>query len=173
MEKTVESRMAYEGRIIRVRVDQVELANGQTATREVVEHGGAVAVVALNANREVYFVRQYRKPVEKELLEIPAGKLEPGEDPRECATRELAEETGMAPGHLKLLASFYTSPGFASEIIYLYLATELVPARAAGPEDETLQVLCLPLSEALDLVKSGRVEDAKTLVGLLLLQLLT
>ncbi len=169
MEKTVGSRVVYDGRIIRVRVDEVELPGGKTATREVVEHGGAVAVVALTENGEVYFVRQFRKALEKELMEIPAGKLEAGEDPAVCAARELAEETGMAPGRLQLLASFYTSPGFASEKIYVYLATGLVPARAEAPEDEILQAYRLPLGEALALARAGKIEDAKTLVGLLLL----
>ena len=167
-EKTVAREIKYAGKIITVRVDKVELPDGKTASREVVEHPGAAAVLAVNKSGEAFFVRQFRKAVEKELLEIPAGKLEAGEDPRACAARELAEEVGMAANDLRLLAAFYTSPGFAAEKLYVYLATGLHPVASSAPEDEFLEPVRLPLPEAVRMARTGAIEDAKTLVALLL-----
>ncbi|NLZ92899.1 MAG: NUDIX hydrolase, partial [Firmicutes bacterium] len=168
-EKTISSQVIYQGKVVTLRVDKVALINGMTATREVIIHGGAAAVLAVNKDKEVYFVRQYRKAVEKELLEIPAGKLDPGEEPRACAERELAEETGLVAKEMRLLTAVYTSPGFASEKIYLYLATGLRETNNAQPDEgELLTVQKIPLSSALQMVQSGEITDAKTCLALLL-----
>ncbi|MHB1255906.1 MAG: NUDIX hydrolase [Dethiobacteraceae bacterium] len=169
MEKTISTKFIYKGKVINVRVDDVELKNGTLSKREVVEHPGAAAVLAVARDGNVLFVRQFRKAVEKELLEIPAGKLDPGETPAACVTRELAEETGMAAGNLRKIASFYSSPGFASEKLHIFLATELYPGEVAKPvADELLQVQKIPFQEALTMARNGVIEDGKTLVALLL-----
>lgn len=168
MEKTIATKRMFEGKIISVRVDDVELTNGSTSKREVVEHSGAVAVLAVTDNQEAYFVRQYRKPVEEELLEIPAGKLDAGEGPKTCAMRELGEEIGMSAKELRQIAFFYSSPGFASEKMYIYLATGLKPVAVATPEDEILQAEKMPLKDAVAMARNGEIRDGKTLVALLL-----
>lgn len=170
MEKTLSSRVVFRGKIITVRVDEVELQDGSTSKREVVEHSGAVAVLAVDDEKNVLFVRQYRKPVEQELLEIPAGKLEPGEAPEECARRELQEEAGVLPEKLVLLAEYYSSPGFASERLYVYLAGGLSAGTLQRPADEFLTVIKMPYEEALKKAKNGEIRDGKTLIALLLAQ---
>ncbi len=167
-EKTIESRKVYDGKVIRVRLDKVLLPDGREGMREIVEHSGAVAVVPVDHDNRVYFVRQYRKPLEKLLLEIPAGKLEPGEDPQECAKRELAEEIGFTPGELRQMSFMYSSPGFSDEKIYLYLARDLTRYRLENDEGEFLEVECIPLADALDMVLDGTIEDGKTIAGILL-----
>ena len=166
-EKTLSSRRIYEGKIIQVRLDKVCLPDGSESYREIVEHGGAVAIVPLEGE-QVYFVRQYRKPVEKILLEIPAGRLEPGENPEECARRELAEEIGFWPRRLQQLAFFYSSPGFTNEILYLYLAQELEEQQAEKDAGEFLEIVKIPFSEALKKISSGEIIDGKTMAGLLM-----
>ena len=168
MEKTIATKRIYEGKIINVRVDDVELTNGTLAKREVVEHPGAAAILAITKEHEAYFVKQFRKPLEIELLEIPAGKLDPGENPKECAARELAEEIGMAAKDLRQIAAFYSSPGFASEKLYIFLATGLYPVDVSKPDDEELDVVRIPLTNALRMAQNGEIEDGKTLVALLL-----
>ncbi len=167
-EKTIESRKVYDGKIIRVRLDKVILPDGREGMREIVEHSGAVAVVPLDHDNRVYFVRQYRKPLEKILLEIPAGRLEPGEDPRDCARRELAEEIGLQPKELRQMAFMYSSPGFSDEKIYLYLARDLVRHRLENDEGEFLEIESIPLADAVDMVSNGAIEDGKTITGVLL-----
>ncbi len=167
-EKTLESRSIFEGKVIKVRVDRVLLTGGQESEREIVEHLGAVAVVPVDENGLVYLVRQYRKPLEKMLLEIPAGKLEPGEDPLECARRELTEEIGFFPRKMQKLTFYYSSPGFSNEGIHLYLATDLVRQDTPGEEGEFLEVLSMPLPEALSMVMSQEIDDGKTIAGLLM-----
>jgi len=166
-EKTLNSKKIYDGKIFRVRRDRVLLPDGSEGYREIVEHGGAVAIVPL-VDEQVYFVRQYRKPVEKVLLEIPAGRLEPGESPAACARRELTEEIGFWPRRLQQLAFFYSSPGFTNEIIHLYLAQELKVKQAVKDEGEFLDVVKMPLAEALKKVACGEITDGKTMTGLLL-----
>lgn len=168
MEKTVNSTTIFNGRIINVRVDDVLLQDGSHSKREVVEHPGAVAILAINDDGEAYFVKQYRKPIEQELLEIPAGKLDPGEGPRACAIRELGEEIGMAADEVKKIAFYYSSPGFASEKLYIYLATGLRPVEVAKPEDEFLHAFTMPVRDAVAMAKSGEIQDGKTLIALLL-----
>lgn len=167
-EKTIGSKKIYDGKIIRVRQDRVLLPDGRESTREIVEHSGAVAIVPVDNNNGVYFVRQYRAPLEKILLEIPAGRLEPGEPPEECAKRELAEEIGFMPQKLRQMAFIYSSPGFSDEKVYLYLAQDLVKHHLENDEGEFLEVVHMPLPEALAMVTDGAIEDGKTITGLLL-----
>lgn len=170
IEKPVASEQLYEGRIINLRRDTVILPNGKTAIREVVEHPGAVAIVPVAADGRVILVRQFRHPVGQVLLEIPAGKLDKGEDPDDCARRELEEETGFAAANLKRMASIVTTPGFTNEIIHIYLATGLTPTTQHPDEDEFLAVEPYDRGQIRDLIVAGELVDAKTILGLLLLE---
>lgn len=165
-ERTLSSRRAFSGRLLSLRVDEVELDSGRHATREVVEHPGAVAILAWDGER-LAAVRQWRQAADAELLEIPAGTLEPGESPIVTAQRELAEECGVTAARWEIGPSFYTAPGFSTELLTLFLATELNPVEAEPPEDEALERSWLTLSEALAAVNDGRIRDAKSLVGIL------
>jgi ADP-ribose pyrophosphatase len=165
-EKTIESRRIYEGRIINLRVDSVQLPSGREGKREIVEHKGAVCVVPLLPDGRVIMVRQFRKPCEEELLEIPAGGLNPGEDPAECARRELTEETNHAAGKITLLFSFYLAPGYSTELIHCYLAEDLSHAEGTPDEDENLNVEIYTLDELMAMCDDGRIKDAKTLAAL-------
>lgn len=166
----VSSQTAFAGRLIRVRIDRVELPSGRVAAREVVEHPGAVGVLPLDAEGRVWLVRQYRHPAGKTLLELPAGLREPGESSTECARRELAEEIGLHAGRLRRLLGYYPSAGFCTEFIDLFLATDLSPARTReAAEEEIVEVVRLHLAEALSLTRQGEIRDAKTIIALLLL----
>lgn len=154
--------------MVTLRVDQVRLGNGALASREVVQHPGAVAIVALDGEDRIALVRQYRHPVATELEEIPAGKLEPGEDPLAAAQRELEEETGYRAGVWLAIGDFYTTPGFSDERMRLYLAQDLKLGQVHLDEDEELASSFLPLAEALDATLAGRFHDAKTIAGILL-----
>lgn len=167
-ERVIASEPAFLGRLIRLYVDTVILPDGQQAQREIVRHPGAVAMVPLLADGTVVLVRQYRHAAQQVLLEIPAGTLEPDEDPAQAAARELQEETGYWPGQLERLAGEYTAPGYTTELIHLYLATDLVESRLAADDDEFLEVVRLPFDEALRRVESGAIQDGKTMIGLLL-----
>ncbi|HHV57806.1 MAG TPA: NUDIX hydrolase [Firmicutes bacterium] len=167
-EETLRREEVYHGRIFCVERALVRLPNGKEGQREVVRHPGAVAVLAWTDPETLLLVRQFRYAAGEELWEIPAGKLEPGEDPAVCAARELSEETGYAPGDLKELARFYSSPGFSSEVLYLYEARGLRAGSGEKDDDEFLEVRRIPLKTALDWVARGRVHDAKTLIALLL-----
>ncbi|ACX51599.1 NUDIX hydrolase [Ammonifex degensii KC4] len=166
-EKRLKSETVFQGRILRVRVDTVLLPDGCTSTREVVEYSGAVAIVPLTAEGEVVMVRQYRYPVGRELLEIPAGKIEEGEEPEACARRELEEETGFMARSWQHLGSFYSTPGFTSEKMHLFLAQDLYPGKKNPDRDEFLRVERLPLAQALELIRKGEIADAKSICGLL------
>jgi len=166
-EQPISSKRIYQGKILNLRVDTVKLPNGHEATREVVEHSGAVAIVALTERDEVILVRQYRHAVGKVMLEIPAGKLEPGEQPQECAHRELSEETGCHTTDLQLLFRFFSTPGFANEEMYLYLAKGLTCHNQHPDDDETIEIMHLPLKEAIEMIKTGEICDAKTIIGIL------
>ncbi|MGP7816150.1 NUDIX hydrolase [Niallia sp. 01092] len=172
-EKTIRSEKIFDGRIITVQVDEVELPNGKTSTRELVKHPGAVAVIAVTDEEKLVLVEQFRKPLEKEIVEIPAGKLEKGEDPAVCAKRELEEETGYGCKSLELLTSFYTSPGFADEIVHLYIAKGLhkIEDAAGLDEDEFVNLMEVSLEEAQELVKNQRIFDAKTMYAVQYMQL--
>jgi ADP-ribose pyrophosphatase len=165
-EQVVESRRLHEGWVVSLRVDRVKLPNGRLTVREVVEHAPVVAIVALDGRGSVLLVRQYRLPVQRSLLEIPAGGIDPGESPEEAAQRELQEETGQRAGRLERLCSFFASPGYCDEYMHLYLATALEASALAADADESIEVMRLPLSEAVHLIERGEICDAKTIVGL-------
>ncbi len=175
-EHLVASELVHRGRILEFRVDTVERADGHRARRDVAVHPGAVAVVALDPEGCVLLVRQYRHPAGRTLLEIPAGTLERDaatgavEDPDAAARRELEEETGYRAGRWERLMDFWTAPGFATERMYLYLATDLAPAtghRLTPDEDEALQLVRMPWRDAVAAAERGEIGDAKSLVGLL------
>jgi ADP-ribose pyrophosphatase len=172
LEKTLESKRVYEGRIINLRLDSVVLENGNTAMREVVEHPGAVGIVALKENGDIVMVKQYRKAVEQVLLELPAGKLEQGENPLDCAARELTEETGYTAGDLRYLVSFYTSPGFSNEIMHMFLATNLKEGKNDPDDDEMVETVEISRDRAMDMILKGEIKDGKTIAGILLLGIL-
>lgn len=166
-EKTISTSYLYRGKIINVRQDRIKDARGKTAFREVVEHPGAVAILAVNENNEAILVRQHRQPAGGVLLEIPAGKLEPNEDPLECARRELVEETGLQAGKWRELTYFYTSPGFCDEKVYLYLAEDLKKGSSKTSDpDENIRVEAIPLAQARDMIADGRLDDGKTIIAL-------
>lgn len=172
-EKTVSSKEIFSGKVVRLQVDEVKLPNGKSATREIVKHPGAVGIIPITNDNKIVFVEQYRKPLERALVEIPAGKLEKGESPEVTARRELEEETGYECETLDWLISFYTSPGFSNEIIHMYVAKGLKKKEhAASPdEDEFVRLLELDLSEALEYLNDQRIYDAKTAYALTYLQL--
>jgi ADP-ribose pyrophosphatase len=157
----------YDGRVVNLRVDEVRLPDGKPARREVVEHRGAVAIVALLPDDRVMLVRQWRHCAGEALTEIPAGTLNDGEEPLVCARRELMEETGHAPGSLEPLVTFYSAPGFTTEKLYLFLARDLTPASAEQDEDEDVEAVRVPWQEALAMCLDGRIRDAKSIAGLL------
>jgi ADP-ribose pyrophosphatase len=163
-EITLSTQSIFQGKIISLQVDTVQLPNGNTATREVVRHPGAVAVLALHEGKLIV-VDQYRQPLGRCEVEIPAGKLEQGEDPLEAAVRELKEETGYSCGEMKHLQSFYTSPGFADELIHLYVTEDLTVGEMAPDEDEFLEMSELTLEEAYRYIQEGRISDAKTIMA--------
>jgi len=168
-ETTIDSREIYNGKVIKVRVDQVELANGRKASREIVEHSGGVVIIPVNDNGEILLVEQYRKPLDKSLLELPAGKLEPGEKPLFCARRELIEETGYEAGKMEYLFSFYTTPGFSDEMLYLFLATDLRKTEPAPDEDEIIKNHQIKEGDIPEYIRQGKIKDGKTILGLLAL----
>lgn len=165
-EKIVHKTRVFEGRIINLRVDEVTLPNGSTATREVVEHPGAVAVVPVRSDGSVIMVKQYRHPAAKIMLEIPAGKLDVNENPDICAVRELEEETGYKAGNIQKLAAVYTTPGFTNEIIHIYMATDLKETKQNTDEDEFIDIEYYSPIQLKELAKAGEIDDAKTLLGL-------
>jgi ADP-ribose pyrophosphatase len=164
-ERSLASRRVYEGHVVNLRVDEVETPSGRRQEREIVEHRGAVAVVPL-IEGDVMLVRQFRGAAGRVLLEIPAGTMEPGENPQVCLQRELAEEIGMRAGQADHLVSFYPSPGFLTEVVHVYTAQKLTPHRLEGDEED-LAIVRMPLARARALV--GReIVDAKSMIGLLL-----
>lgn len=165
-EKTLASKSIFTGRIIDVRVDTVLLPDGRQSTREIVRHAPAVAMVALDEDDQLLLVRQYRKPVEQSLLEIPAGIMEPGEKPLQAARRELEEETGYRADCWEELGSFFTGPGFTDERIFLFLATGLQKGQLQPDEDEFLELCRFSLSEVKNMVHRGEIVDAKTIIGI-------
>lgn len=165
-EKTISSQPIYDGKIIQLRIDEVQLPNGKTASREIVHHNGAVAVLAVTADQRIVLVRQFRKALERFLVEVPAGKLEGDEEPLACAERELIEETGYRTKQLDSVASFYTSPGFADEIVHLFKAEGLTEGDANPDDDEFVELLHLTLEEAKEYIASGEIRDAKTILAI-------
>jgi len=166
-EETLSSRKLFEGRALKLRVDTVRLPDGRQTTREIVEHESCVAIVALDDADNVLLVRQFRKPVEKELLEIPAGGIDPGESPEDAVRREMREETGFLPRRVQRLGGFYSSPGFCTEYLYLYLASDLVAKPLKAEDTENITLVRVALSEVPELIASGAICDAKSIAGLL------
>lgn len=169
-EVTQSSRTVYRGRIVNLRVDTVRLPDGRTSEREIVEHRGAVAIAPVDDHDNIYLVRQFRKPIESYAVEIPAGTRDPDEDVLTCLRRELREETGLTAGRIDRLIGYYSAVGFCTEYIDIYLATQLSAGAATPDSDEDLDVLVMPVSEALSLLKDGQIVDAKTIIALLTLQ---
>lgn len=173
-ETTIATEEIFTGNIISVQVDEVRLPDGNVSKREIVNHPGAVAVIPVTDDGKIIFVEQYRKPLERSLIEIPAGKLEPSEAPEVTAKRELEEETGYTTNQLTHVASFYTSPGFANELIHLYYTDTLVKLEETvqGDEDEFVEVLPLTLAEAERYVEEKKIFDAKTMYALLYVRMM-
>ena len=166
-EETLSSRMVFEGRALKLRIDTVKLPSGKETTREIVEHENCVAIVALDDTDNILLVKQFRKPVEKELLEIPAGGIDPGETPEDAVRREMREETGFLPQKVERLGGFYSSPGFCTEYLHLYLATDLVPKPLKAEDSESITLVQVSLKEVTGLIASGAIVDAKSIAGLL------
>jgi len=166
MERSISTSRIYDGRVVKLRVDKVILEDGQPATREVVEHRGAAAIVPLLTDNQVVLVRQYRYPIGLELLEIPAGTLEINEAPYQCAMRELTEETGFACKELTKISECYIAPGYSTEKIHFYLAKELTRSSAHPDEDERIKVEIITLPAVLEKIRKGEICDAKTICAI-------
>ncbi|HEX9154351.1 MAG TPA: NUDIX hydrolase [Nitrospira sp.] len=160
------TKSIYHGKVITVNIDTVTLPNGVTVDLEMVRHPGAAAVVPLKEDGTVILIRQFRHAAGGFIYEIPAGKLHPGEDPKACAVRELEEEIGYLAERLELLSSIFTAPGFTDEVIHIYKATAMTKGRQHLDRDEVLEVVEMPLQEAMDMIRVGTIRDAKTMVGL-------
>ncbi|MEK4761436.1 NUDIX hydrolase [Viridibacillus sp. FSL E2-0187] len=168
-EKTINSKKIFEGRVISVKVDEVTLPNGNISTRELVTHPGAVAIIPITNEGKIVLVEQYRKPLERSIIEIPAGKLEKGEKPEYTAIRELEEETGYGSKNFTFVQSFATSPGFANEVIHVYAARDLyrIENPASLDEDEFVELLEVTLEEAEQMIRDERIYDAKTVFAIM------
>lgn len=167
-ETTVDSKVVYQGKILNLRVDTVRLLSGRTATREIAEHSDSVCMVPVDDDGQVLMVRQHRTPTEGVLLEVPAGGVEGDEVSEETVRRELQEEVGYTAGKLQRLSSFWLAPGWCTEYMHAYLATELTPATLDADDDENIQVERVPLEQVPGLIASGKIEDAKSITALLL-----
>lgn len=168
MYRQTASEYRFEGKVFKVRIDQVMTPSGDLMRVDLVEHEGSIAVVPIDGDERIWFVRQYRHPAGIELLELPAGTLEPGEDPEACARRESQEEIGMAPGRMQHLGSCFLAPGYSTERMELYLATDLRPARLPADEDEDIRVERIRLADAHQRLIRGEFLDAKTFTGITL-----
>ena len=170
VEKKISSEAVFDGVLLHVRKDDVELPNGHKAVREWIKHPGASAVIPLLPDNQIILVRQFRYAVGKVTLEVPAGKLDKvGEDPLECAKRELSEETGYTAGKIWKLTTIATTVGFSNEYIHLYAASDLTAGKIHPDSDEFINVVKIPLTAALQMVESGKIFDAKSAVSILLL----
>jgi ADP-ribose diphosphatase len=165
--ETIDRRPIYDGRVVRLSVDRVRLPNGNVTELELIRHPGAAAALPLAEDGTVLLVRQYRHATSDWLLEVPAGKLDPGEAPESCALRELEEETGVRASRLEPLGWIWTTPGFTDERIWLYLACDLAPSRQELQHDEVLSVVRMPLAEAVEAAASGEIRDAKSVCTIL------
>jgi ADP-ribose pyrophosphatase len=165
-EKTLSSRSVFDGRAVKLRVDTVETADGRETTREIVEHIDCVVIAAVDENNNVLLVRQYREAIEKELLEMPAGGIDSGEDPETAVLREMQEETGYLPGKVERLGGFYSAPGYCTEYLFLYLVTELTPSQLYAEDTAGISLVRVPVKEIPALLASDRIEDAKSIAGL-------
>lgn len=168
-EEKINSKTIYEGKVINLKVNEVKLENGATATREIVEHPGGVCVIGVDSENNALMVRQYRAPFEKPLLEAPAGKLDKGEEPIECGKREFLEETGHTAEKMTYLGEFYPSVGFLTEKIHIFLAEGLKREAQHLDEDEFLNVEKYPLEKLTEMVENNEIKDAKTVIAILML----
>jgi ADP-ribose pyrophosphatase len=162
------SEIVFKGRVFDVKQESVRLPGGRQVQLDIVEHGDSVTMLPLDEEGQFWFVRQYRHPAKKEILEFPAGVVDEGEEAQAAALREIREETGMAAGNLKLLGSFYLAPGYSTEYMYVYLATGLTPDPLEQDEDEVISIVKIPLKEAFQMAAQGKFHDAKTLASLFL-----
>lgn len=170
VEKKISGENVFDGVLLHVRKDDVELPNGHTSVREWIEHPGASSVIPLLPDGQIILVKQYRYPVQQVTLEVPAGKLDKvGEDPVLCAERELSEETGYTAGKIWKLTTIATTVGFSNEYIHLYAATDLTPGKKHPDDDEFINVVKVPLTAAIQMVESGKIIDAKSIISILLL----
>lgn len=167
LETITQSTEIFKGRIVHLQVHDVELANGMMSKREVIHHQGAVAVIVTDDNNNVLLVQQFRLPAGKVMWEIPAGTLEPDEDPETCAVRELQEETGYKPVSLVDMGGIHTAPGYTTEFIHIYWAREFIESTLEMDEDEFVEAHWKPLADALEMIASGEITDSKTITGLL------
>ena len=172
IEKTIDSTRIYEGKVVRLRRDTVELENGKQTFREVIDHPGGVSILAMDEEGKIFFVRQFRYPFGRMLLELPAGKLEPGEDPADSGRRELREETGCSAGRFVPMGKLIPTCAYDTEVIHLFFASELTRGEQDLDENEFLSVERYTLDEALQMVLDGEIIDAKTQIGLLKYQAL-
>lgn len=170
IEKTISTKEIFNGKVVKLRVDTVELPDGQQQTREVLGHPGGVGVIALDSEKNVLMVRQFRPGAKRIMLEIPAGKLEYGENPAECGTRELAEETGYQAQTFKHLAEFYVTPAYDEEIINIYYASGLIGGTQHLDNGEFLNVEKIPFDKLYEMVINNEIEDAKTIIAVLKLK---
>ena len=166
--KLIKSEPAFQGRTFKMRRDTVQLPNGRETRLDIVEHGGSVVMVPVDADGNILFVRQYRHAAGLDMLELPAGTRDGAEPPEVCAAREMREETGMAAASLESLGAFYLAPGYSTEFMYVYLATDLSPNPLQADADEFLQVERIKAAEAMDMARNGKLQDAKSLAALLL-----
>jgi ADP-ribose pyrophosphatase len=167
-EKVISRQVIYEGRILKLRVDTVRTVDGRRSTREIVEHAPCIAVVAVEGEDNVLLVRQYRLAAGKELLEIPAGGIDPGESPEAAVIREMREETGLRPDKVERLTGFYLSPGFSSEYVHLFLVSEFEADPLAAEDTAGIELVRTPVSQIRELITSGKIEDSKSIAGLLM-----
>ncbi len=168
MEQLIKSEYVYQGRVVNMRLDTVRVKNGDVTLREIAEHNGAVAMIPLDSAGNVTLVKQWRAATGRYMLEIPAGTLETGEEPEAGAPRELREETGLDAARWDFLVRFFPSPGILTEEMFLYLARDLTQGAQQLMDDEDIEVVTLPLDDAIARIATGEIADAKTIVGLLL-----
>ncbi len=167
MEKLISSRLVYSGRAVKVRVDTVQKSDGKETTRDVVEHADAVVVVPVDANDNILLVKQYRQAVGKDLLELPAGGIEPGEDTIAAVAREMREETGFLPRKIVPLGGFYSAPGYATEYLYLFYATEMIPLPLVAEDTAEIKTIPVPKDRIPGMIAGGEIRDSKSVAGLL------
>lgn len=171
-EKTLSSEMIYSGRIINLRKDKVTVVNG-TSSREVVEHNGGAVLIAVTDEKKMVMVRQYRKPAKKVMFEVPAGKIDPNEEPEVTAKRELKEETGYTAGSVKYICKFYPSVGYSEEVLHLYFCSDLVKGDTAFDDNEAIDIEEYGIEELFNMVMRGEIDDAKTIIAIMYARELT
>ena len=168
-EKTLESERIYEGKILNLRKDTVTVETG-TSVREIVEHNGGAVIVPVTDDGKIIMVKQYRKPAKRVMLEVPAGKIDPGEDHYTTAIRELKEETGYTADNVRFLTKMYPSVGYSEELLYIYMVTGLTPGETDPDENEAIDVVEIPLDELHKMIMEGKIEDAKTIAGVMMVK---